>query len=111
MDPATLGILALILLAMNAKKSGGSGTLGSSYNLTAGSYRLKFKSAKPQTNDLGVIWSTPHMLMAGTGAQTRFESLTVDQDPNFWWYTGLMTYSGNPQQITLFPDMTLEKLS
>lgn len=105
MDPLILGGLALLAIAASRK---GSSTTGAGFRLTPGNYLLRFKSAKPQTNDLNTIWSMPQMLMSGTGASVRFDSLQVDRaDPSIWWFTALMTYGGTPKDIQLLPDMTL----
>ena len=112
MDPATIALLIGTLALIG---SGGQGTYGAGsvkYLLTPGTYRLKFKTAKPQTNSLQVLWAMPQMLMGGTGLQSQFKGFRVDDaDPNYWWIEAQSSYAGATQTIDLFPDMTLEQLS
>jgi hypothetical protein len=112
MEPATLALIAAALLIVSSKGQGAYGEGSTKYLLTPGTYRVRFRSAKPQTDSLQQIWAIPHATMMGTGGQTRFESMAVDNtDPNYWWFTGLMSYAGNAQTIDLFPQMTVEKLA
>lgn len=107
MSEALLALLALGALAVGSKKKSASAVSGN-VTLTPGNYLLRFKSAKPQTADLNVVWSMPQALMGGTGLNCRFDSLQVDRsDPNIWWFTALCTYAGPAKTITLLPEMTL----
>jgi hypothetical protein len=112
MDPATIALLAGALLLMSSKGQGTYGAGSTKYTLTPGTYRLKFKSTKPQTDSLQVLWAMPQLLMGGTGLQSQFKGFRVDDiDPNYWWIEAQSSYAGATQTIDLFPDMTLEKLS
>jgi hypothetical protein len=112
MDPFTVALIAGVAILAATGSQGAYGQGSTRYLLTPGTYRLRFRAAKPQTADLGTVWAIPHVTMSGTGASTRFESLTVDAaDPSYWWFTGLLEYAGAPKTIDLLPDMSLVKLS
>lgn len=110
MNPLLIALAGLAALALQ-QSPGGYGAGSTRVTLRPGTYRLRFKSAKPQTNSLQDVWAIPHVLMNGTGLQSRFESMTVDQDPNFWWFTALSSYTGPDREIDLLPSMTLDRLS
>jgi hypothetical protein len=111
MDPITIAVIAGAIILATSSKTPGSYPGATRFQLTAGTYRLRMKSMKPQTNDLSTVWAIPHVTMLGTGAGTRFESVTVDADPNYWWFTGILEYKGEPKTIDLLPDMSLTRLS
>lgn len=109
MDPMTLAALAaLAYLVTRNPQPYGEGS--SSTVLTPGTYRVRFKAAKPQTNSLQDVWAIPNAAIGGV-MPVRFESLTVDSaDPSVWWFTGIGTYSGPPYSVGLLPGMTLQRL-